>query len=574
MTGNAARTVMSKPDRRIPLSRNGRAFQRDDHASVGVIFALSLTPVVLLIGAVFDYGRALQARDTLRQATDSAALALTKVATSQTSAQLEALAANMLATASTRAPSTLVGAPQISEDKMKVCLDTTTNVDTTFMKIVAIDHVRISANACATNASVNFEIALVLDTSGSMNNSAGSMTKIAAVRSVANSFVNTMYSTYPTPTGQTTPRVKFSVVPFSDSVAVNDADTGNRSASWIDVNAQSSWHWKGWSPSGAASGLATGVTATSRFTVYSWLKSARASYDWAGCFETPPYPLNVQEFTPSSANPDSLFVPMLAPDEPDTMSGGYSNNYLSDNPTASCTGAAPTTEAGKQGRVCKYKTPSITASTSSGNGPNYSCVSKPLQRLTATQLDVTNKISSLTASGATNLHEGLMWGWRTIAPSGPFGDGVSYASSSASVPTRKVLILMTDGMNTWGAKSNALNKSDYEGPGYYTSSTTGSSRFPTTDSSGNTLLPITTSAGGTLALDQLTREACANARAAGIEVYTVGFESSDAISAQGKTLLKQCAGDDTHFFLATSATGLSDAFSAIGKKLNALYLSK
>ncbi len=557
------------------LSSSASGLARDEKGQVALTFALSFLPMIVFAGTAVDYGRSVQARDNLRQATDSVALAVAKGTATLTVSQLQTQAETLIAAMTARQPAALKGPPTVNAAKTQLCIDTSTVIDTTFMRIAGVQSVTVSASSCATTGGGNFEIALVLDTSGSMNNSSGSGTKIAAVRSAANSFVSTMFTSYPTPSGQSQPRVKFAVVPFSDSVAVSDADTGNRAASWVDVNANSSWHWKGWSASGAASGLMAGVTVSSRFDLYNSLKSARASYDWAGCFETPPYPLNVQDFTPSSATPDSLFVPMLAPDEPDTAGGGYSNNYLSDNPAASCTGAAPSTEAAKQGRVCKYKSPVITAPNGSINGPNYSCVSSPLQRLSDNQTSLSGKINALTASGATNLHEGLMWGWRTLSPAGTFSDGVAYAEAQAAIPTRKVLILMTDGMNTWASKINSLDKSDYEGPGYFTSSTVGSSRFPINDAGGNTILPITTSAGGTAAIDQLTREACRNARAAGVQIYTVGFQSVDIISAQGQDLLKECSGNDpSKFFLATDAASLNSAFVAIGKNLNQLYLSK
>ena len=557
------------------LQKRFGEFSGDEQGAVAMLFSLSFIPMIMLGGVAIDYGRAVQVRDGLRQAADAVTLSLAKSAASQTPAQLETFAARMIAATTTQHPASLVGPPTVSTDKAKVCIEAATNVDTTFMRIAGVTSVQVTVSSCATNASANFEIALVLDTSGSMNNSAGSGTKIAAVRTVSTSFVNTMFTNYPTPAGQTTPRVKFSVVPFAASVAVGSSDTNNRTASWIDTNASSSWHWKSWTPSGAASGLAAGVTVTDRFGVYNWLKTSRASYDWVGCFETPPYPYNVQDFKPTSASPDSLFVPMLAPDEPDTAGGGYSNNYLGDNPSASCKGSAPTTEAARQDRVCKYKSPNITAASSSTNGPNRACNSAPLQRLTSTQSSITTKIGALTANGSTNLHEGFSWGWRTLSPGGTFSDGVAYSEATAVIPTRKVLILMTDGMNTWPAQSNSLNGSDYGAAGFYTSSTSGSSRFPTQNSAGNTILPLTTSAGGTAALDQLTREACANARAAGVAVYTVGFESTDAISAQGKALLQECAGNDpSRFFLATNSASLNDAFVAIGKSLNSLYLSK
>jgi hypothetical protein len=66
------------------------------------------------------------------------------------------------------------------------------------------------------------------------------------------------------------------------------------------------------------------------------------------------------------------------------------------------------------------------------------------------------------------------------------------------------------------------------------------------------------------ALDELTREACANARAAGIQVYAIGFQATDVISASAQQLFEDCAGDDsTHFFLVSDETSLAQVFSSI-----------
>ncbi len=62
-----------------------------------------------------------------------------------------------------------------------------------------------------------------------------------------------------------------------------------------------------------------------------------------------------------------------------------------------------------------------------------------------------------------------MWGWRTISPNAPFADGVAYNTSNNT----KVIVLMTDGQNTWFDAANALNGSDYSAYGYYKSATAG-----------------------------------------------------------------------------------------------------
>lgn len=62
--------------------------------------------------------------------------------------------------------------------------------------------------------------------------------------------------------------------------------------------------------------------------------------------------------------------------------------------------------------------------------------------------------------------------------------------------------------------------------------------------------------------DQKTKTACANAKTAGIEVYSVAFMAPKA----GQDLLKTCATDASHYYDAQDAVQLIAAFKAIGEK--------
>ncbi|HEX3182335.1 MAG TPA: VWA domain-containing protein [Beijerinckiaceae bacterium] len=222
----------------------------------------------------------------------------------------------------------------------------------------------------------NYEIALVLDNSGSMNESVSGNSKIAALRTAATNFVNTMFN------APFTGKVKMSIVPFAGRVSVSSGDTSNGSASWIDTQGKSSWHWKTFSG-------ATAAGFTNRLDIFKNLKS---DWVWAGCFETQPYPQNVNDTPPTSATPDTLYVPYLAPDEVDpkqtctswycSTTPAYQNNYINDTPSSGCSGTAPTDDQSLTSRSCKYKSPSVTNTSTSG--PNGMCLSQPLMPLSRT----------------------------------------------------------------------------------------------------------------------------------------------------------------------------------------------
>lgn len=185
-----------------------------------------------------------------------------------------------------------------------------------------------------------------------------------------------------------------------------------------------------------------------------------------------------------------------------------------------------------------------------------------LLRLGNSSSTLLNKINAMSADGYTNIHEGFMWGWRTVSPVGPFADGKPYSDTT----TYKVIVLMTDGFNTWNALDNQINKSDYSALGYYTSA---NGRLPPSYQN------VTNDTQARAAMDALTLEACSNARALGITIYTVGFSGTyDPIDQQGKNMLTACAGSSQRAFVTNSADGLQTAFTQIGNQISKLRLSK
>jgi hypothetical protein len=78
-----------------------------------------------------------------------------------------------------------------------------------------------------------------------------------------------------------------------------------------------------------------------------------------------------------------------------------------------------------------------------------------------------------------------------------------------------------------------------------------------------------------LAQDDLTLQACTNAKNSGVEIFTIGFSTStDPIDAQGLDLLQRCATSANHYFAVENANQLNAAFSAIGIGLGKLRLSQ
>ncbi len=571
----------------------------EDSGSVAIIFGLALVPIMLLVVLGVDYARIFAARSNLQQATDSAALAIARNITTTTTNQQAQSQAQVYLANNARGAIT-VNSATISSDRLTFCLAAQVQIPSAFPKLalnyMSVNALNASAKACANmpggvSPTDTYEIALVLDNSGSMSRSTNGVTKQQALKNAATSFVTTMFSKAPG-------RVQFTVTPFAGAVAAVDPTVAsNRTLSWIDTGGANSQHWI------AFGGKTAANTAgfTSRFGIFDKLKARNSKLDWRGCFEEPVYPNNVQDMAISAANAETLFVPYLAPDEPDS-DYDYDNSYIDDNGSSdsgwgwdwewssSSSSSCSDTASGdwsKLTHVCKYNTSaSISGSfgPTSFYGPNQFCPDNATQtilQLNGTQSTVNAKINQLVENGNTNLHAGFMWGWRTISPVGPFAQARAYSASG----NHKIIVFMTDGFNNWGTQTRTVVGSDYEALGYYTYNGAGNTRLPDGSAGDgvNYRSALTASANSSssylstsrAAEDDLTLEACANAKARGIEIYTIGFSiPSDPIDKQGLDLLQNCATNASHYLPATDVASLNAAFVTIGVGLGKLRLSQ
>lgn len=148
-----------------------------------------------------------------------------------------------------------------------------------------------------------------------------------------------------------------------------------------------------------------------------------------------------------------------------------------------------------------------------------------------------NAIDGYQASGNTAGHLGTAWAWYMLSPN--WAQRVPPASRPGlygQEGLRKIAILMTDG------EYNQQYKDGYSG-----SSPNGSSAIQ-------------------------ARQLCTNMKAAGITVYTVGFQLPK--NGASVTTLQKCATDDSHFYNANDGDALRQAFRDIALQISTLYLTR
>lgn len=279
---------------------------------------------------------------------------------------------------------------------------------------------------------------------------------------------------------------------------------------------------------------------------------------------------DVTDTPPSSGDGPTLFTPYFWPDEPDYNFGtrkyaapgkwtsgstAFHNNYKADFAVPGAWNwVAGAWNMGQD--ILKYDGTTVSAiikeTPPDTYGPNASCP-QPVTRLTNNRSTVNSAIEAMNFwyNGGTVISEGLTWAWRTLSPQKPYADGVAYNDPK----TKKVIVLMTDGVNGLAENGKDASISDYSAYGYM-----GASRLGWADG-------VKTYDQLQTFLDQRLKKACDNAKAKGISIYTVMFNHNGFLSqsqqARSSDLLAYCASKPDNAYVATNTQALIDAFANI-----------
>lgn len=591
-------------------------FRSDLRGSTAMIFGLSVVPILMLVAAGVDYSRAIDQKAELQSSTDATALAMTRLYQTSPASVTTAKAQTFLAGAVHDNNAVIVSGPTITNTatSTSLCIKTRTTLSATMMQVAAgmgfvpPSTLVVSGYAC-TRMDQTVEVALVLDTSGSMNDTVGGVAKIKSLRDAANGLVSVMI-----PSGTATPRAAISIVPFSLAVNVGSNYQG---ASWIDNNGLSSIALQNYR---VPKQLPTGAFAPNdRFDLFNAMGQS-----WAGCVEERSGSYLYSDDPASTSNPNSLFEPYLYPDEYSTSSSnsktvtnqyletnyGFSavNDYLntktgnhsmcdavstnyvaadqqnSTTPVVNDDGNPTLPRGDSQTMVCKYvnnpkKASNFKSYTYGGQnsgfatGPNLLCDSQALTTMTNDTTVLGQKVNALVAKGSTNLFSGVMWGWRTISPNGPFNtqttaqgaigpqNAKAYTSTTVQMNNKKYIVLVTDGMNSWNANTTTTygyNQSTYSPFGFFE----------------NARLGTTNSSNWRSVMDTATLQACTNIKNTGVQIFTIGFSTTDdPIDPDGKSVLQQCATSTNMAYFAADGSSLISTFQSIAQQMSSLRLT-
>ncbi len=181
------------------------------------------------------------------------------------------------------------------------------------------------------------------------------------------------------------------------------------------------------------------------------------------------------------------------------------------------------------------------------------CPSAPIVPLSTSKTALKAAINKLVDNGGTAGQIGLAWGWYTVSPTfGAMFDEASRGAPYNTPQTLKVVILMTDGaFNTPYCKGVVAQNA---GP-----------------NSGGKNIKINCDATNGDPFAQAAK-LCENMQKKGIIIYTVGFNvgSEPGVAA----LMRNCASAPENYYLPNGGAELKVAFRAIGQDINSLRIAK
>lgn len=497
-----------------------RTFLRNRDGNIAVLFGISAVPLVLFVGMAIDYGHAFLVRERMATALDAAALSVagfSGLSKKQAEEKMKAyFDANYPETQRDEVTSV-----QMTDTGTSLVASADAVVPTLFMKLGGINVVPVRAETEVTKDQTKLEIVLALDNTGSMRDGG----KLNALKTAAGSLVDILFEGQ-----QTSNKVDIALVPFSAAVNVGPDKVNS---GWIDTDAESAVASEDFSP---------GVNPLK-------LYAGMRNQSWSGCVRERAAPYDVSDTPPSKSDPETLFAPYFAPDEPDiTPRGYYPNNYGNDGDFGGSSGDV----VKRQRFAGKYA--GMRVSKNSDRGPAANCPVQAITPLTNQKSTIDRALGKMVATGNTVVPEGLVWGWRVLSPGAPYTEGKPYNAKQNT----KAIILLTDGANDVSSKRiDNHNGAIYSAFGYPTSGHLGSKDGNDAERS----------------LDAKAEAICNNMKDpnVNIKIYTIGFQVSNPTI---NTLLRDCASGPDMYFNSPSNDQLQDIFKGIARELGKLRISR
>lgn len=279
------------------FSRRLQSFARAQSGSIGLWMGVAILPITLMVGAATDLRRVETMRGAVQDASDAAVLAAAKAYLAAGSADGGRLDAARAAAGATLGGNlredgerlTALGWT-VAEQGGELVLTTTAKVPLAFGGLFGMDALPVKTSA-ASVIDIRLEVALVLDTTGSM----AINDRIGTLKQATGALIDQLAAA-----AQQSRRanpLKIALVPYSNTVRVA---TSHQGAEWLDSYSNGDRYW-----------VAKPANLVDRFNSY-------GPAGWGGCLESRPMPFDVQDTAATKSDPNSLFVPFFNTETPTT----------------------------------------------------------------------------------------------------------------------------------------------------------------------------------------------------------------------------------------------------------------
>lgn len=372
-------------------------FRRNEGGNVAVLFGIAILPILGFVGGAIDYSRVNNARTAMQAALDTAALMISRDATStMTAAEINQKAQTYFNSLykHPEAQNVVVNATYTNSASQgsRVVVTGTASMATDFMKVVGYPTIDFGASSTTAWGTTKLRVAMVLDNTGSMS-SAG---KMSALKTAAKSLIDQMQTA-----AKTNGDVYISIVPFAKDV--NVSSIANTSTKWLRWDLGQCYQSNGWSSNWK--GFMT-QSDCQNINNSSWTATTKTG--WTGC---------------------------------------VSDRY--DTPTAYDTlSTAP------------YSTTQTANNASNRNtqfpAENYSDCPTSILPLTYDWTVLKNKVDAMQPEGNTNQAIGMAWGWLSLLQQNPF----NAPAEDSNFKYTKAIILLSDGDNTQNRTSTSVSTID------------------------------------------------------------------------------------------------------------------
>lgn len=269
-----------------------KSFAGARDGNIVFLFAFMSTILFLFAGGAVDYSRWNAVRADMIESMDAASLALAQLSASDpslTEAELKDYGRKFFEAnfnyESNLDPGWNIVFALGDDAVVSTCI--TGKIDTYLLGVAGIKNLNIDKCVEITKkGSGRVELALVLDVTGSMNDSISGKKKITSLKDSVGTLLDVMYGT-----DATSDNIKIAVVPFNANV--NPGGASSWTNDWADTGANAYYHGRRFFYVDE-NGDVDVNTKVNHFTLYDSTPGA----NWQGCVEARPYPLDELDVPP------------------------------------------------------------------------------------------------------------------------------------------------------------------------------------------------------------------------------------------------------------------------------------